>query len=35
MSALGPAGCVGFVPPFVRVRIVALDANGGADILAP
>ncbi|WP_295543296.1 acyl-CoA synthetase [uncultured Pseudacidovorax sp.] len=25
-----PAGCVGFVPPHAQVRIVALDAQGGA-----
>lgn len=29
-GVVGPAGCVGFVPPYVRVRIVALDASGGA-----
>ncbi len=29
-GVVGPAGCVGFVLPYVRVRIVALDASGGA-----
>lgn len=29
-GVMGPAGCVGFAPPYVRLRIVALDATGGA-----
>ena len=29
-GVVGPAGCVGFAPPYVRLRIVALDASGGA-----
>lgn len=29
-GVVGPAGCVGFTPPYVRLRIVALDSTGGA-----
>jgi fatty-acyl-CoA synthase len=29
-GVVGPAGCVGFAPPYVRLRIVALDPSGGA-----
>ena len=29
-GVVGPAGCVGFAPPYVRMRVVALDASGGA-----
>lgn len=29
-GVVGSAGCVGFAPPYVRLRIVALDASGGA-----
>lgn len=29
-GVVGPAGCVGFAPPYARLRIVALDSTGGA-----
>lgn len=29
-GVIGPAGCVGFPMPYTRMRIVALDAQGGA-----